>query len=316
MWLLTVLAAGSTATPVKVEDNSYVAAVVEFSPQTAPNHALLSRADALQIINANLDRCEEYIKQAKAAGAQIVVFPEYGVFGFPDQNWERDTILPFLDQVPDPSTAPGPVLPCDQPEAYPLADTTIRASCLAKKYGVVLVFDIGDVVFCNTTSSPTSTVIPHTHGTCRSDGRIQYNTAVAFDEQGRLLVKYHKHHLYGESEWYDVPRVFSKAAFNTSFGVTFGLFICFDVLWELHETLSDFAFPTWWDNENSPLSAVAAQKTWSFLHRANLLAANSGVDNTCSGSGIYTKGKALATFFNPGKTPQEKLLIATLPRLK
>ena len=56
------------------------------------------------------------------------------------------------------------------------------ASCLAEKYQIVLVITMIDSV----------------------NSTYFYNTAIAYDESGKILAKYHKSHLYGtESKYLD-----------------------------------------------------------------------------------------------------------------
>ena len=123
-------------------------------------------------------------------------------------------------------------------------------------------------------------------GGCREDGRAQFNTAVAFDADGGLLEKCHRHHLSKEQGWFDVDaNLTRKGRFTPSFGVEFGLFICYDITFERAEpdAVTNSAFPTFW----GPEGAAAEQ------HAVNLLAANIGGLGT-SGLGIYSAGAALA----------------------
>jgi pantetheine hydrolase len=94
---------------------------------------------------------------------------------------------------------------------------------MAISHSIVLVANMGEVRYCN--GSFGSRVDPH----CPSDGRFQYNTQVVFNEQGELLAKYHKSHLYYEPQWDRGDGV--PVTFTTSFGVRFGLMICYDIMW-------------------------------------------------------------------------------------
>lgn len=66
---------------------------------------------------------------------------------------------------------------------------------------------------------------------CPTDGHYQFNTQVAFSESGQLLAKYHKSHLFYEPQ-FDQPLTPDIAYFDTSFGVRFGMMICFDLMFE------------------------------------------------------------------------------------
>ena len=85
----------------------------------------------------------------------------------------RDSIFPYLEEIPNPD---------DEDTIIPCKDTNFnnrpvlqRASCLALTYQIVLVLDMGDVQYCNN-SDPN----------CPSDGRYQFNTQVAFSEDGEV----------------------------------------------------------------------------------------------------------------------------------
>ena len=164
-------------------------------------------------------------------------------------------------------------------------------------------FDLGDVQKC--ADAPVT-------GGCRADGRAQFNTAIAIDADGSLLEKYHKHHLYKEQGWFDVDaNLTKKGRFTPSFGVEFGLFICYDIEFERTEPADgvvNFAFPTFWGAEG----AVQEQQHWSKQHSVNLLAANIGGTGT-SGFGIYSAGQALASYEDPNKRAVDKMLVADVP---
>lgn len=204
---------------------TYRAAVVEFLPQPVSGNE--TSAEALAIRLRNLARVEEYMVKAKANGTQIIVFPEYGMIG--DAEWTRDNILPFMEQIPDPHASPARLNPCEEKGALEAtAPLTVGGSCLAKKYGMALVLALGD----------THTCIPGADAgaskPCPKDGRVQFNTAIAFGEDGALLERYHKQHSYFEGYYDFAPsshRGRPQGRFRTQFGVDFGMFICFDILW-------------------------------------------------------------------------------------
>jgi len=287
-------------------DNSYyTAASLEYAPLDVPSNMTLTRSEALSIMSDNIANYELYIQQAKALGANIIVLPEYGLLGWPDIGWNRTTIFPFMESIPDPSSSSSPLNPCLSSSIYSSsAPMTVGLSCLARNYNIAVVANYGDLLICS----------PGVDG-CRDDGRLQFNTAVAFNEDGDLLVRYHKRHLYFEQEWYDVDSDGGhEANFTTNFGVTFGLFICFDIFWENTETLTDFVYPTYWDNDHM-VNATVVQTIWSSAHHVNFIAGNIGTDRSSSGSGIYTQGVPLAEWNNDSYQPISKLLVANVPIL-
>ena len=101
-----------------------------------------------------------------------MIIEEDGLYGsyFPT----REYILPYLEEIPNASNEN-------------LCNSNItqvvlkKISCLAFNYNVTLVVNMGEIEFC----------VPDIKH-CPSDGRFQYNTQVAFGENGQLLAKYHK----------------------------------------------------------------------------------------------------------------------------
>jgi len=156
-------------------------------------------------------------------------------------------------------------------------------------------------------------------GGCPEDGRWQYNTDVVFSEQGKILAKYHKSHLYFEPE-FDQPPVPEPQNFTTSFGVTFGIMICFDImfpypqLYYAQANITNLIYSTWWVNTPPYFSANQVQLAWSRDTGSNLLASGIGLNYYTSGSGIYTAGTPLEFYFNPTWNPSQKLLVHSLPK--
>jgi len=295
----------------QAHDGYYIASVVEFTPATPPD-GLASRDQALALMYSNLDRYSGYMAAAKANGTQIIVFPEYGITGMrgPKDNWQRDLLLPFLEPIPDPDNAsiplPRPLNPCLQSAYFfPTVPITVRVSCLARQHALYLVVDYGDVVSCQ----------PGVDNPCRGDRRAQFNTAVVFAPDGTLLTKYRKRRLMDEQGWYDVETPGQNKSFTTNFGVTFGVFICFDVFFEQDYYYRNIAYPTEWDNGAFPgFNATEQQQRYSYNHAVNFLAANYGLPwNT--GSGIWSQGQPLAMWINPTDQGMDKLLTAAVPIL-
>jgi hypothetical protein len=128
----------------------YTAAVMEFVFSTQPNGPF-DRAAAVAYMNTNLDLLEGMVQNATsgAARAQIIVFPEYGIVGWPGAGaWTRDSILPFLEPIPNAaaSSLAAAVNPCQT--ANPLTPITNRLSCLARNYQITIVADYGDLQTC------------------------------------------------------------------------------------------------------------------------------------------------------------------------
>eukprot|EP00747_Dinoflagellata_sp_TGD_P066193 gnl/TRDRNA2_/TRDRNA2_154697_c0_seq2.p1 gnl/TRDRNA2_/TRDRNA2_154697_c0~~gnl/TRDRNA2_/TRDRNA2_154697_c0_seq2.p1 ORF type:complete len:352 (-),score=77.12 gnl/TRDRNA2_/TRDRNA2_154697_c0_seq2:166-1176(-) len=308
LWLVMLKAVLSkTQATTAASDSSYRAAVVEFAALRAPLGASADEVKAAKL--ANVRTLEVFAAAAKANGTQILVMPEYGVTGDGYEAagasgvFTRESVQPFLEEIPD-----GLTNACDQAADLPSSPVLVRMACLAKKLQMVLVFDLVTRSLC----------VARQNG-CPGDGQRVHNTAVAVAEDGSFLAVYHKRHPFGDEHGFVDASDNGKARFTTSFGVTFGMFICFDIFWELMEDgVRDFVFPTDWVNYHVPgaPSARAAQLTWSLTHQANLLAADyGGFGNTSSGSGLYHRGRPLEWFYNPTDIPKSQLLVADIPRI-
>ncbi len=262
-------------------DSTYKAAVVEFSVDQSSS----------QRVENNLKGFKDALDQmTNLGGAQIVVFPEDGILG---ANYTtRESNFPYLEQIPEVSKLNKSVNPCTQSE---FADRPIlrNLSCFARQYNTVLVANMGDVQKCE--GDPQ----------CPSDGRYQFNTNVVFETNGALIAKYHKQNLYsGEKNYFDAGAPSSNCiSFHTSFGVTFGTFTCFDLLYNepgdclLKMGVKNFVLPTAWGNNFPFYVSIGVQQSWSLKHSVNFLAANQhfNIDSPkyySSGSGIYSSGNA------------------------
>lgn len=283
----------------------YNAAVVEFAPDQ-------TSLDIKERINNNLDGFENVLKETKEQKVQIVVFPEDGISGLAPMT--ADAIDVYFEDIPEVSPL-DIVNPCLQSN-YNDRPILQRLSCCARKYEVVLVANMGDKKLCNRTVDPW----------CPTDGMYLYNTDVVFEMDGSLIAKYHKINLYsGEKTIFKVGNATNGVSFHTNFGVTFGIFTCFDILYKnpseclLHVGVKNFIFPTAWGNSFPYYMSTVVQQGWSFHNGVNLLAANLHVniplgDFYGTGSGIYSAGVA-KKYFMTGKTMEKatgKVLISEL----
>ena len=97
-----------------------------------------------------------------------------------------------------------------------------------------------------------------------------YNTDVVFDRNGTIIsrfvylirrtnnlfvdFRYHKYNLFGEFDM-DRPDEPEIETFETDFGVKFGIFTCFDILFKspaqtvLNENIDAIVYPTNWHSE-------------------------------------------------------------------
>lgn len=149
-------------------------------------------------------------------------------------------------------------------------------SCAAKEFNIHVVVNHHERVDCTTPN-------------CPSDGFLLYNTNVVFDRQGRVIARYRKYNLFNEpgTNVTDKPEI---SVFETDFGVTFGQFICFDMLQEkpaLHfmrnPNVTDVVYSTHWFDELPFLNSVQEQAAWAYGSDVNLLAAGYSDALTASG---------------------------------
>ncbi|XP_038509385.1 pantetheinase isoform X3 [Canis lupus familiaris] len=282
--------------------DTFIAAVYEHAVKL-PNATLVpvSHEEALAVMNQNLDLLEAAITSAANQGAHIIVTPEDGIYGW---NFSRETIYPYLEDIPDPGVN---WIPCNNPKRFGYTPVQERLSCLAKDNSIYVVANIGDKKPCNASDSQ-----------CPLDGRYQYNTDVVFDSQGKLVARYHKHNLFMGENQFNVPKKPEIVTFDTIFG-RFGVFTCFDILfYDPAVTLvKDFhvdtiVFPTAWMNVLPHLSAIQFHSAWAMGMGVNFLASNiHHPSKRMTGSGIYAPDSPRAFHYDM-KTKEGKLLLSQL----
>uniref|UniRef100_A0A665U5L8 Biotinidase n=1 Tax=Echeneis naucrates TaxID=173247 RepID=A0A665U5L8_ECHNA len=296
--------------PFSLSGSSYTAAVYEHHfILDQKHHAPLSRAEALQHMQKNLDVYEPQAAQAAQQGAQILVFPEYGLNGF---NFTRTSISGYLETIPDPEEEHWN--PCTDPQRHSNTEVLHTLSCMARRHSLYLVANMGDLQPCPLKSSPSST--------CPPDGHWQFNTNVVFRSDGELVARYHKENLYFEQA-FDTPPQPEIVTFDTPFAGKFGLLTCFDILFKeptvslLEKGVHQLIFPTAWMNKLPLMYSVAVQRSISLGVNVTLLAANIRHNRwKMTGSGIYTPFSATYHHAQKGDPEEGKLLVATVPVLE
>ena len=299
--MLVVLLAVLVVSAVHASQDTYKGAVVEFSVDQQSS----------QRVENNLNGFRDALNQiTNLGGAQIVVFPEDAIIG--EAYTTRESVFQYLEEIPDISELKELVNPCNQ-SGFDDRPILHNLSCLARQVKTVLVANMGDVQNC--TGQPN----------CPSDGRYQFNTNVIFETDGALIAKYHKQNLYSlEKEYFDAGESSSCVTFDTSFGVTFGTFTCFDLLYDepgnclLKKGVKNFVLPTAWGNNFPFYVSLGVQQSWSLKHSINFLAANQHFTTSkyySSGSGIYSSGssKYFISSYNKSESVR-KVIIADLPK--
>lgn len=185
-----------------------------------------------------------------------------------------------------------------------------RLGCLSKLNEIYIAAQLMDYQKCDSKMD----------NKCPSDGFYLFNTAVLFDRNGNLILKYHKMQPYGEMIVNPPPKDELKTV-KTELG-RFGFQICFDIIYEKpghylakNDLADTILFPTNWFNELPYLSASQYQLAWSLGNQINLLASN--LHNPLFGSvgsGIYNGFDR--TFLNANfaqDSKKSRLLISRIP---
>ncbi|EDW62339.1 vanin-like protein 2 [Drosophila virilis] len=271
-------------------DNTYHAGVVEYPDETGTPRERTTKATNgfVAILESN-----------DTADLDIIVFPEYVL-----SNLEMATFVPHPSQN---------ITPCYSPD-YELF--LVELSCATRSRGIYVVINVVEKELCGNNYG-SDTLNP-----CPAAGFRYFNTNIVMDRSGRVVSRYRKSHLW-RREYYTraTMRQPELATFETDFGVTFGHFICFDMLFYepamqllLERNVTDIIYPTYWFSELPFLGAVQLQEGWAYANNVNLLAADaSQPSGRTSGSGIYA-GRAgrLAAVIH--EQPTLQLLKAHVPK--
>ncbi|XP_011165400.1 vanin-like protein 1 [Solenopsis invicta] len=273
---------------------NYIAAVVEYPPKYLTNSS--------ETLKVNSDAYVRLIAAASRNKVDIIVFPEDGLTTttFPERAEMGDwtTIIPSTSEN---------YTPCTQ-DTIKVSETLKKISCAARNNEIYVVLNIAEKEAC--TAEP-----------CPNDKVFYYNSNVVFDRTGKIIARYRKTNLFKEYQ-FNVTAVPEVVSFDTDFGVKFGTFICFDILF--HEPalnltrdhqVTDIVYPTAWFSDAPFLTAVQTQTGWSSAEDVNLLASGYNRPGVGSaGSGIYLGRKGVGTAIMP-ITTDEELLIFKVPKI-
>ncbi|XP_065557982.1 biotinidase-like [Artemia franciscana] len=223
----------------------YKAAVVEYAPV-----GIYGPNTAVEIIRLNLDQYEEIVNLISDQGMDVIVFPEYGITTLQVPS-NRTRAKEFLQRIPNIDLNH---VPCDSLPQETIDEVVYRLSCLAKRAASYLVANFGEIQSCTAQERG-----------CPYDGSFHYNVNVVFNRDGKLIAKYRKTNLFGELAM-DKPNEADYTVFTTDFGVSFGVAICFDMIYrtpliELYEkfNITNFIISTAWVDELPFLTAPQIQ---------------------------------------------------------
>ncbi|XP_060536326.1 vanin-like protein 1 [Cylas formicarius] len=275
MWTIATVF-GLLGALFRVVQGDYVAAVVEF-------HSIISTQPNITL-EENVNEFVHQIASAKIAGAQIIVFPEYGLTGLV-QEPENYSI-----QVPPVGTVPSADVD------YYLT----RLSNAASEHSIYVVINVLE------RANRTRDDINET---------IYYNTNVVFGSSGAIIAKYRKLNLYFEPK---LTPGNETVVFDTDFG-TFGLITCNDILFRdpaqtvlRNGTVTDVIFTAAWSSELPFFTSLQVQAGYAAANGINLLAANlNRPSGAGSGSGIYRRDGTILRQVITG-SPSTTLLFANV----
>ncbi|XP_048505970.1 vanin-like protein 1 isoform X2 [Athalia rosae] len=280
---------------------SYIGAVAEYYPTRTGRDGQINTL-------ANAENIVTIVKKASEYHADIIVFPENGLApGLPNYQTNRTHFLSYSSTIPDANTD----TPCTNDST--LVSPAIRLmSCTARSQSMYLMVNVVEMEDCTATGTK--------FRPCPNDGYFFYNTNVAFNRNGTIVSRYRKFNLFGEAGL-NVTSTPDISTFTTDFGVTFGHFICFDILFKTptlslinHYNITDILYPTHWFSELPYLTAVQAQSAWSYSNDVNLLASSYNNPATGSGgSGIFagTSGQLVSLW---SENATNTLLVAKVPK--
>ncbi|XP_011865173.1 PREDICTED: vanin-like protein 1 isoform X2 [Vollenhovia emeryi] len=299
MWIVVyLLVACAHLSQQRSDPNSstYLAAVVEYPPKYLTNSSETLRVNS-----------DAYVRLINTAGrvvkADIIVFPEDGLTTV--HLPEREEMEGWTTVIPSPSDN---YIPCSG-DTIQVSDTLRKISCAARDYEIYVVINIAEKAPCANVSCP------------RDKMFYYYNSNVVFDRTGKIIARYRKTNLFNEP--FDVTAVPEIVTFDTDFGVKFGTFICFDILFReppiiltRDHQVTDIVYTTAWFSEAPFLTAVQTQAGWSFAENVNLLASGyNRPDFGNAGSGIYLGRKGVGKAIMPAAT-HEELLIYEVRKIK
>lgn len=193
---------------------------------------------------------------------------------FPESTLSATTTI-----VPD---GVNKTVPCNSTEDF--EDYLKRLSCAAANHSSYLVVNLKEKAICT----------PETQATigdkrpCSSSGYNLYNTDVAFDRNGAVVSRYRKYNLFGERSL-NTTITPDVSTFTTDYNVTYGMFTCFDILFETpalaltRQNVNNIIFPTMWFSELPFLTALQAQQMFAVATNVNFL--SSGANSPVRGSG-------------------------------
>lgn len=191
-------------------DGYYTAAVAEFRP--------LIRGSSAQMLAENLAGYLELIS-ATNQSTDIIVFPEASL-----NSVMQLTAVPAPSEQGSDSLCSDPSNPSNSSSyssssSSDVADFLRQLACAAVQAQTYLVINVKEREECSNDND----------NDCPPRGYRLYNTNVVLDRRGAVVSRYRKWNLYLEAQLNRTAEP-EYAIFETDFNVTFGHFVCFDLL--------------------------------------------------------------------------------------
>ena len=244
--------------------DSFRVAAIHLSADTGDYDRKTSEgADA--VLEHNFQRTAELVRKAKLCGANVIVTPEYINTGVAIPRSARIHL-----STPVPEAPTGKPLFDELFKDAGLHENLVHYSRLAHEVAAYLV----------------TTVVERD---VDDEGDISYfNTAVAFDPEGRLVGKYRKINLY-IWEYLNLTRGTDVGYFDTPYG-RFGLLLCFDALWPTtwgalkSEDVDFFILQSFW--EHAPITGQMAMNMLSDMSGLPVVWSNQQRGGLGGGAGV------------------------------
>jgi pantetheine hydrolase len=154
---------------------------------------------------------------------------------------------------------------------------------------------------------------------CPPDGFKLFNTNLVFNRRGCIVSRYRKFNLLVEPNM-NVTKQPEVATFETDFGVTFGHFVSFDILFKspamdiVNMNVKHILYPTMWYSQIPFLTSVQIQQ--AFAQRNNIILLSAGTNSPLksnTGSGIFV-GKHGAVEKIVSWRNETRMIIAEVPK--
>lgn len=190
--------------------------------------------------------------------ADIIVFPESTL---------NDLDTAFY--LPEPEDL---VIPCGNLSYH---DVVFKISCAALTEQKYIVINVKEKSDCPDKQQ----LALNDPRPCDKNKVNVYNTNVVFDRKGAVIAKYRKYNLFGEKGTLK-PYKHDVVTFTTDFNVTFGMFVCFDLMFEhppldlVRSGVKDIIFSANWFSEIPFLSGLSCTTVKSYVIKYHLCAHN------------------------------------------